>query len=247
MKRILIASILALIVICGITFAYFYYKELKMPQAEAINAIPSDAAFVIELKNVKAFYDKFKANKIWMDMGSNEYFKELAANGKYLDSVISKDSNLKDLYCCQTIFVSAHYTQATNYDFLYITRLPRIQSESLVTDVLKNITGRNLSVSKRNYQGITINEVKLNSSDKTFAWSVSKGVFIGSFSSILIEDAIRQIHIGKPFTDDKSFEKVYKSAGSITDANIFINYKMFPKVASTFLNEDNSTDRKSTR
>ncbi len=241
MKRVLIASLLALIVIGGITFGYFYYKQLKMPQAEAISAIPADAAFVIELKNAKSFYDKFKANKIWMDMQSNGCFKEIAEGGRFLDSAISKDSDLKDLYCCQTIFVSAHYTQATNFDFLYITRLPRTKRESFVVEVIKKLAGKDIPVAKRSYQGITINEIRLNNSTKTFAWSVSKGVFIGSFSAILVEDAIRQIRIGKPFTDDKSFMKVFNGSGSITDATIFINYKMFPKVASTFLNEDNST------
>ncbi len=241
MKRILIASILALIVIGGITFAYFYYKELKMPQAEAINAIPASAAFILEFKNAKAFYDKFKSNKIWTDMQSNIYYKEIEGNCKHLDSLISKDADLKEFYCCQTIFVSVHYTQASNFDFLYITRLPSIKRESFIVDVIKKIAGKEIFVSKRTYQGIPINELKVPRSDKIFSWSVSKGVFIGSFSAILVEEAIRQIRIGKPFTDDKSFTKVYNSSGSITDANIFVNYKMFPKIASSFLKEDNST------
>ncbi len=241
MKRVLIASIFSLIVIGGITFAYFYYRQLKMPQGEAISAIPSDAAFVLEFKNPKAFYDKIITNKIWIDMQSNAYYKKIAEDARYLDSALGKDSDLKQLYCCQTVFISAHYTQANDFQFLYITRLPRTKSESFVIDEIKKITGNDHPSSRRTYQGITINEIRFNNNEKTFAWSVSKGVFIGSFNPILIEDGIRQIRIGKPFTDDKSFMKVYSSAGSITDANVFVNYKMFPKVASTFLNDDNST------
>lgn len=240
MKRVIIASVLSLLVIGGITFGYFYYKQLKMPQGEAIAAIPADAAFILEFKNPKSFFDKLKTNKIWQDMQSSVYYKDLADKSKFLDSVFSKDSNLKQLYCCQTVFVSAHYTTAHDFEFLYITKLPRGKNEGYATDEIKKIVGGKAEVSKRNYDGININEMKIEGGERTFAWSVTKGVFIGSFNAVLIEDAIRQVRIGKPFTDDKSFMKVFNGAGSITDANIFINYKMFPKVGSTFLNEENS-------
>ena len=56
---------------------------------------------------------------------------------------------------------------------------------------------------------------------------------------MLVEDAIRQLNSGNSLIDktkNAAFAKVHATSGENADANVYINYQMFPKLMGNFLN-----------
>ena len=236
MKRVVLASLISLLIIGAIALGYFYYQQLKTPSLEAVNAIPTDAAFIVETKDASATWKSIRESSIWNELKNSSYFSALNRKGVFIDSLFSKGRSVSKLYEAQTVFISAHIIKANDFDFLYLVNLPKIGQESFVNDVIKDVTGGKADISKRVYDGVTIKDFPAAGNNESFSYAVVKGVFIGSFTAFLVEDAIRQLHMGKPFTLDKSFTKVFDAAGSKVDANIFVNFNAFPNLLSAYLN-----------
>ena len=98
----------------------------------------------------------------------------------------------------------------------------------------------NVEIDKRIYDKVTISEIKL-SDNVGFSYTFSKGIFIGSFSSMLVEDAIRQLNSGSSLMSMKKnpgFSKIHATAGEKADANIYINFDHFPDYLLKFLRQE---------
>src|ERR1035437_7636212 len=110
MKRVILASLFALLITGGIAIGYFYYQQLKSPSSDAIIAVPTDAAFVIETRDAKSGWENLKKSSIWQDLLKSGFFTKITRNATFLDSVFNSSGSLSRLYENQTVFVSAHVT-----------------------------------------------------------------------------------------------------------------------------------------
>jgi hypothetical protein len=242
MKRVVLASFFAVLFIGAIALGYFYYYQLKTPTSEAISAIPSDAAFIVETRNPKKAWQTLRDSEIWRDLKSSSYFSNLNRKAFFIDSVMMHSEKLSAVYESEPVFISAHLTKVHDFDFLFLVNLPKIRQETFVNDAIDAFTGGRHRVSKRNYDGITIREFEYPAGSKqVFTYAVTKGIFIAGFTPFLVEDAIRQLHIGKPLTDDPVFMKVYESSGKKVDANLFLNYANLPGIISPFMRPEYSS------
>ena len=96
-------------------------------------------------------------------------------------------------------FISTHLTGTTDFNFLFLVGLENISQISTIDDVFLKLS-RNLTVEKRSYDKVTISDIHVKGG-RTFSYTLSKGILIGSFSSILVEDAIRQLNSGNSLAD----------------------------------------------
>lgn len=231
MKRVVLSSFIALLIIGAIAGGYFYYQKLKVPHSEALNAIPPDAAFLIRSENFKQSWDKLFKSSLWQILKENANYQKIEKDVHAIDSSFSKSESAKQFLENYPVYLSAH-TINNKTEFLYVLNLPPLKQENFVNDVFEEL---GLESSKRNYNGQIIHELELNK--KQFSYTVYKGIFVASFSSMLMEDAIRQLKVGKPFTNDPFYSQVYKASGRNVDANIFINYKQFPRFLSVFFKD----------
>ena len=92
----------------------------------------------------------------------------------------------------------------------------------------------------RNYEGIDLHEVALlnESAVKNFSFAVYHDILMISFSTTVLEDAIRQLISNESLASLSSFNKMYATAGKNVDANVFINFQQFPKSLSAFVKTD---------
>jgi hypothetical protein len=217
----------------GLAYVYMYIKQSKAPISYSLNAVPANAALILQTKNATALFDKLsKTNIIWEELKSTSYFSQLHQRLEVLDSVMRNNSEVSEIIASNPLIVSFHKSGAESFDFLYLLNLPPIKNISFVNDVIVS-SGGVVEVKSRRYEQEEIYSARFNGINSTFQYTLIQGIFIGSFSGILIEDAIRQLHNGTPISREKTFAKVYETVGEKVDGNIFINYQAFTEVLKT--------------
>jgi hypothetical protein len=232
MKRVVLSSFIALLIISATAIAYFYYQQAKTPNSDALNAIPSDPAFILEVQNTRKAWAKIEGKPLWKEFTALPYFKNISITLHLLDSVLKAGKHNTFLESTTT-FISGHMSSANGYDLLFLVNLPKMQQEAFVTDIAEEILGDRYKITKENYNGVAVHKVQMGS--EILSLTVCKGVFMASFSPALIEDGISQLKVGRPVSYDKYLKQVLAASGNTVDANLFINYKMLPKFLMSYL------------
>src|ERR1022692_1058237 len=98
MRRIVISSIVALIMIGLITAGYFFYRRYSGDVADAIRAVPLDAAFVIECRNAQTSLFNLRQTEYWKKISDAPSIKQFGESLLHIDSVFSTDANFASLW-----------------------------------------------------------------------------------------------------------------------------------------------------
>lgn len=232
-KKILIGIAVAALIAGGI-YWFTYTKELRAPVSEAINAIPSNAAIIFESKQSKNTWKKLsQSNVLWAELLGTETFSKLNTQVRFIDSLIKTNTAISLLLDNHSLFISAHVSGATTFDFLYVYSLPNRKYQSSVEEFIKKIN-TNSEPSFREYAGEDIGTIHSSKND-SLSYAFLNGILMMSSKQNLVEDAIRQLKSGASLAMDKNFSKVINTAGKNVDANVYINYKNFPSILSHFV------------
>ncbi len=233
-KKIIFGIVISTLVGSGIYYWFTFTKELHTPISEAINAIPSNAAIIFESKQSKNSWKKLsQTNIIWEEMLGTETVSKLNLQVLYIDSLIESDRTISQLLDNRSLFISAHISGATTFDFLYVYSLPHFSHQSSIDGFFKTVNN-NSEPSRREYAGVDIGTIYPKKKD-SLSYAFLKGILIMSGKQNLVEDAIRQLKSGISLMKDKSFNQIINTAGKNTDANVYINYKNFPGILNHFI------------
>ena len=222
-----IITVLAIVLISLILIVHFKFQWFRSFTDNAIDAVPFNAAIIIECNNTQSSWEKLAATTLWQDMIEQKYLSKLNQNYRDVDSLIRESEELTKLMSTRSLVISIHPTKIDDYDFLYLLKLPEYKGETYINNIVGKILSKETKLEKRKYEGVSIYEIALPSEIKEmtyYTYAIVKGIFIGSFSSIIVEDAIRQLNKGITFNSDKSYSKVRSAAGANVDANVYLNY-----------------------
>jgi hypothetical protein len=244
-KKIIFGVIVAALISGGV-YWFSYTKELHTPVSEAINAIPSNAAIIFESKQSKNTWKKLSQNNVmWEGLLGTENFSELNMQGRYIDSLIASNASVAELLDGRSLFISAHVSGATTFDFLYVYSLPNLGLQSSVDGFIKT-ANKDGKPSIREYSGVDIftvyhsinlkqvESVGVSKNKDSLSYAFLNGILMMSSKQNLVEDAIRQLKSGVSLAKDKNFSKVINTKQKNVDANVYINYAYFPGILSHF-------------
>ena len=240
MKKIIIIILSVIIIVVAATIYYFYYYNKKEPTyySTTINAVPLNASLIIECKNFHTLIKNLKNNnEMWKQLTKTSTVKNINNYLKYLDSLINSNTSLKSVLNNNPVFISIHPSGKDSFDNLFLLKLNSSFNETWVNSFFSEQLANKGTINERLYNNTKIYEVVLKNNDR-FYTSVSKGIFIFSFSSFLVEDAIRQLQTDLTLSTDKGFKKILNTSGKNVDANIYINYKAFPKLTFCYFDEN---------
>jgi hypothetical protein len=223
LKKILV-TLLIVPVIGAAIYGYFHFKQIKTPLSPVIQAIPTNAAFILKCNTPKASLQNFSLQKnSWKSLLSYPFFGDMHRDIHYLDGLFANGSDALKQITDKPLFISVHPDASNQFDFLYLLNLPNTLTKKQVNDFIAKASTTEPSYNLRIYDGVALNELKLNSS-KTLFYFFNKGIFACTFSQYLIEDAIRQLNSGMAISADPAFDKVWNAAGKKVEATLFINY-----------------------
>ncbi len=214
-----------------------YVKEIKTPVSQGINAIPVNASFIFESKQAKNVWKKLsQTNIMWEELLGTETFSKINSTGRFLDSLLNLNPDVADLLNNHPVFISAHVSPDNSFDLLYVYSLPDITHQSTLDDFFKTINNKSLPAFT-DYAGVNIGSI-LSKDKPELHFAFLNGTLIMSAKKSLVEDAIRQLKSGTSLAKDKYFSKIISTAGKNVDANIYINYKNFPKFLHRFTSKE---------
>ena len=224
-KKILIGIFILLMGAVGIV-GYNFYKNIKKPiNTNMLIAVPQNAAILLREQNINALVKKITStNLIWEELVSNTTsFSTLSNQLRALDSIV-QIPQLAPFLADKSMLTSVHLSGANSYDFVFYFTTSVGTSEKEVLNGLKNQLKVNPTT--RTYDGQTIYTVGLANQKLSFTYK--KTIFAFSFSTILIEDVIRQMKADNSLLDNTEFAQILSTTGEIPDGNIFINHQKLP-------------------
>lgn len=231
-KKILLG--LFILLMGAVSFiAYNFYKNVKEPVSKtAFEAIPQNAALIIKESNFNALVKKINStNIIWEELTSNTTTgQDISTHINYLDSILQKafKTSLKS----KEVLASIHLSGANSYDFIFYLSAPTIETSDLIQKI-KSATKKNPS--SRDYDGVAIYTFPLN--ENKIALMHYKNTIAFSYSTVLIEDVIRQLNNESSLLTDSTFAQVIRTSGQSSDGNIFVQHQYLAKVTNQYLNK----------
>src|SRR5205085_9260722 len=95
MKRVVFASLLALLIIGGVALAYFYHLRYRVSRNEPLGLVPPDACFIIESRNMLQLIEHIKENEPWKALEDFAVFGEAGRALRTVDSLSLKNEKLR--------------------------------------------------------------------------------------------------------------------------------------------------------
>lgn len=236
-------TIIPFIIIATLVFLTLYYLTVRKHStpAEPLKAIPENASLIIKVNDFHSFHESISMNNgLWNEFLSIAEFKRMDHQLRFLDSLYLSAPEVKQVLDNPPFFISAHLMGKDRIGLMYVLSLPQRQLAKKITDLISNRVIHSGTIKVRNYEGTDIHEVALLNEKQVgnFSFACYQDIFLLSFSTILLEDAIRQLISGESLATVPEFQRLYEMAGKNVDANVFVNFEEFPRSFSVLVKSD---------
>ncbi|MGF1584904.1 MAG: hypothetical protein ACFCUM_06255 [Bacteroidales bacterium] len=217
---------------------YFYMRRILITGTDPISAVPPDAAVIVRAGSITGFLSAIRNNQdLWSETGTVLNSHDLEASVSYLDSIINYHPQASLLAAGKGMLISMNPVSRDNYQAVFYTGLSSYREIKAFNQAMHDMIGSQAVISERVYDRVKVYDAVFNKSAgmQDITWAISDGVFILSYSAILVENSIRQLFSGKSLLEDDGFNKVLSTSGRNVDADIFFNLKLFPRYISSFI------------
>lgn len=232
-KRIILITLVGAAV-GFIIYVYFDIERYYISGTDPLTAVAEDAALIVKTGTLPDFMSALDEGKaLWSDLGMVLEGSLLIRQVEFMDSVIDHYPGVPELIEEKSLYFSFHPAGKENYEAVFYAGLSSAAEISAVNELMAEILS-GYPVSERTYERQRIFEtpVQLDGVNRYFCYTIVNGIFIFSFSPLLIENALIQLGSGSNVTGDSSFQKVLSTTGSDVEANIFINLELLPRFIS---------------
>lgn len=185
-KRLLI--VLAVIFLA--LAAYFFTTDfLFSNQVHPADVIPADAVFVFETREPVHTWNQLVSQPLWTRLRDIPSLQGLENQLLALDSLAGRSGNLENALKGNKLLVSLHQSARNEFAFLFSIAFSGKEHEEFVQSIAGKIDERNIR--SRNYSGIRIFEYQPAGAGSSLSYALINNLLLGSYSSFLLEDAIR--------------------------------------------------------
>ena len=211
-------TIIPFIIIATLIFASLYYLTVRKHStpAEPLKAIPVNASFIVKVNDFQAFHSTISMNNVlWSEFLSIAEFRRMDHQLRFLDSLYLSAPEIKQMLDNPPFFISAHLMGKDRIGMMHVLRLPQRQQARKIADLISSLVVRSGTIKIRNYEGTDIHEVALLNEKQVgnFSFAFYQDIMMVSFSTILLEDAIRQLISGESLVTFPGFRRLYEMAG----------------------------------
>ena len=215
LKIIIIFFLISIIIF----FGYKNYLKFSDSELSPLILVPINAAFVLKVNNMEKFNKRLTESKIFQQSKHLNYINELHSNINIIDSII-KILNKTLRLQIKTIFFSTHRSTYNNAAVLFSANPgKKINLKNVLSKILKLDTKEYPSYI---YEKANIYKLEINS--KSYFLSEKGGIFFGSSSKLLVQDAIRQYGSETNLLKNNAFIKVKATINGNAPANLYYNF-----------------------
>jgi hypothetical protein len=229
--------LLWILLIAAVITGLLWIKTRNPGNADARMFLPESTAIFFDCASFTALISELQDNKMWSELSSSGLFKDVAWDLYRIDSLIKKDSRIREFLEKRFIIsISLKANKTPGILFCLPISVAR-QDKILLTSLEKQLAG--FKSVKRRYEGITINDLswKDETGVRFFSFAMLKGVLVGSFSSEIVEEAAKRLKSDKNITTSMEFSSLIGTVGKSVPVNVFMNYKKTSDFFKYFLNK----------
>lgn len=233
MKRFL--GILLILTGLGILGFYAYLKWSPVTHIRSINLIPNDAIYILEINQPVYAWKQIQKSELWKELRNNDFFSEIHENALFVDSLLQNNSLIAETFANQPLLISAHMTEAKNYDFLCIWSMHDIATR-LGTLKKTLLTLSDYKVTERNYQNKTLYELTSPEEKSAIYLCFLEDILLVSYNPKLIKKSINTYQ--KPdLAEDSRFIKAQQLIKGTDYFTIYFNPKQFNSFLGIYMND----------
>ncbi len=229
-RKILFGTVV--IIFLGVlAYAFFELRKGNIGRVDAIKAVPNDAAMIISAEDIAGLIrDELPRNPMWEELNVFPSIAGLRSRLAGLDTLLRSDNEISGLYRQADVLVSLHKSGKGNYEYMLYIPLSQAGNEKQIIRFVMERVPEGALISNRKYDDVRIYDITFpkHREKDNFSYTVSHGLFLLSPSSILLEDAIRQIGLQQSVADERGYREVSGTAGHNVSGNIYVNFKVFP-------------------
>jgi len=233
--------VLWFLLIAAIVSGFLWFYARKTQVVDLVSLLPSGTAIIFEFSSFPSFVDELESNnEMWDEISSSGLLAETGLTLNRIDSLMKKDARIKEFLgkrICISLSLKANKTPGILYCLQSSVRNQDKQLLKFFAEELSDFT-----YSKRRFEGSSIYDLswKEGSQSQNFSFTSLKGALIGSFSSELVEESVKQYHPQNTISNSPEFSRVFKTAGNKVSINVYINYQYADEIFRYFMNPSNS-------
>lgn len=236
-----ILAVMVLVILLAVIVFLFVFRPDST--GEPVRAIPADASVIIRVNNFSRVSQILDGgNNLVDDLLAMQGMKQLKTQISFVDSLYNSNADVKLLLQSQPFFISAHFTGKESISCMFTIKMQPGISEKEIDRIVSSLINNKGTILERKYEGVNIREISLLDQQDigNFAFTVTDGLFLLSFSTITLEDAIRQVWSEESSAQQNELNDMLASAdkNSTVFANLFVNFKELPRSFSTLVNAD---------
>jgi hypothetical protein len=231
MGRSLIIGITTTFLIIGGLTIFFYIHYVKVKNEPAINAVPNDAVFILEVKNIHESWLKFSEGEIWKDLSQNKPIQELSTNITYIDSIAFLNKDLREILTNHRAVISVHTIGGQKMSLLFIAETGSNTNLTSITNWIAKSKGYTLK--KHSFEKETVYDFFNEDKIPVLSIAYRDQLLICSAQTERVEEAIRKLKYKIP-NETRGFEQVSAMAEVSSDINVYVNYQYFPSFINVF-------------
>lgn len=222
-KRILLVLTAVLLLGAGV-FAFLRLRKMEEPARDPLTIIPNSAFCLVSSQNIHETWKNLSVgNLAWDAMGETEWATAVTHSAAFVDSVLTAEPAIAELFDGQRCWFSLHCTGIDDFDFVLATSLPSPgDADDFSAFVKKNTAGKKIAETEwKQNKLITIGETGKGG----FTIALREGVILVSGNAELLKTGLEQIDKNVSLLNDPGFAAVKKTAGEKANANVYINYE----------------------
>lgn len=234
-RSLIIGLIITIAIISGLA-TFFYISFVKVKGRPAIDAVPNDAALVLETKNIQHVLASFYGTDMWKDLRQNEVIRQLDHTVVSIDSLIYTNTDLQSVLAENKATISFH-SNGTMLNLLFIAETGLSDGNAMITWITQAAKGKAV---KRVFDKETVYDIFNGQQELMFSVAFRDRLLMISQDGTLVEESIRKLkyHVDNP---SKGFEQARSLANISSDLNVYVNYQQLPALLA-YVNKDEYKD-----
>lgn len=218
--------------------AYLVFGREEFKPFDVFDAVPQNAALIVKFRDLPDLIDERSDHPLWTELCNFPAVGHLDRQVDSMASVMKRYPGIRKLIDGREAVFSWHRAGKYRYDYIFYASLKDRNDEKRIREFMNEQFSGTGQLTERKYESNRITEVAFHGKPQAdFAFAVSKGLFVLSHSSILLEEAVRQMDVDRPSSDEQGFREIASTAGKNVDANIYLNLKELPRMASPLLSD----------
>jgi hypothetical protein len=232
MKKVVVSSLISVLILILIAGGFIYLQKFRSETSSALEAVPADVAWLLSCDPSSGDLRQLANTGFFSGADTVNGLKQWKQALIKFDSIAVNTPDIKQLFKANPLIVTGHVTGPRTFSTVYLVNLGSTNAAT-VTRLVQKLSGQSAKATSRNYNGADIREFTREDGSVLFAYVISKGIFIGSGTAYLVEDALRQQRTDKLKSPAVNLESLLRDAQR--KSVVAIRYEGFEKWLQTNL------------